>query len=296
MLILTKAALQKCITLIAGKPVIYGKDFSERIKNRHKIFWEALNAEKIRNTIMDASDPMEKWKDVKNWQRKLSNKYNSREFAKKHNCRVAGLYWKGRNYNTIDFDNLPENYVIRPTCGHSLKGVFLIKNSVNLMDGKKYAKEEIKTDLAEALNKNKKLMFLIEEFVRTEDGEYKIPDDFKFYMFDGQIGCIQVINRTNNTKGFTTWYDEKWNLLQNLTTNYPDGKEQRMPACFNEMIECSRRLSKSYNIFTRIDFYATDKGAVFGEFTPTPALGLGFTPEGNKLLTAYWDKYCHGRI
>ena len=105
--------------------------------------------------------------------------------------------------------------------------------------------------------------YLIEEFVRTENGEYKIHDDFKFYMFDGQIGFIQVINRNNNTIEYTSWYDENWNLLSNLTTNYSDGKEQPIPKCLPDMIECSKKLSKSYKIFTRIDFYATDKGCVF---------------------------------
>ncbi len=293
---LTKALLVKYITALTGKEVKFDYDFSERIKNRHKIFWEVPDAEKIKNTIMDAGDPIEKWEDVKNWQRKLSNKYNSREFAKKHNCRVAELYWKGRDYNSIDFDNLPQNYVIRPTNGHSLNMVFLIKNAINLMDGKKYSKEDIKEVMAKALKQNKKLEFLIEEFIRTENGEYKIPDDFKFYMFDGQIGCIQVINRLNNTTGYTSWYDENWNLLPNLTTNYPEGKEQPIPKCLPEMIEYSRELSKSYKIFIRIDFYATDKGVVFGEFTPTPGLGLNFTHEGKKLLTDYWDKFCYGMI
>jgi hypothetical protein len=239
---------------------------------------------------------MEKWEDVENWQRKLSNKYNSREFAKKHNCRVAELYWKGREYNRIDFDSLPNNFVIRPTIGHSLKSVFLMTESVNLMDGKRYSRDEIKQVLREALCANEKLEFLIEEFVRTEDGEYKIPDDYKFYMFNGRIGCIQVINRENNVKGSTSWYDENWNLLPNLTTNYPDGKPHPKPRCFLEIVEYAKRLSRTYKIFIRIDFYATDKGVVFGEVTPTPGLGIGFTPLGEKLLTKYWDKYCTGMI
>lgn len=93
------------------------------------------------------------------------------------------LYWRGRDYNCIDFDSLPDNFVIRPTIGHSLNGVFLMNGSVNLMDGKTYLREDIKQVLREALSANEKLEFLIEEFVRTEDGEYKIPDDYKFYMF-----------------------------------------------------------------------------------------------------------------
>ncbi|MEJ7682261.1 MAG: ATP-grasp fold amidoligase family protein [Segetibacter sp.] len=146
----------------------------------------------------------------------------------------------------------------------------MIKNSINLMDGKKYSKEDIKVVLSKALYDDQKIEFLFEEFVRTEDGEYKIPDDYKFYMFNGQIGCIQVINRLSNTTGFTSWYDENWNLLPNLTTNYPEGKVQPIPKCLQEMIDYAGKLSKSYEIFVRVDFYATDKGAVFGEFTPTP--------------------------
>jgi hypothetical protein len=58
--------------------------------------------------------------------------------------------------------------------------------------------------------------------------------------------------------------------MLSLTSNYPLGEVQRPPKCLSEMIEYARRLSKAYEIFCRIDFYATDKGAVFGEFTPTP--------------------------
>lgn len=296
MFILTKATLLTHITALVGNLLIPSKGFSQRVKKRNRIFWKSSDAVIVRNTIMNANDTMEKWKDVKNWQRKLSNKYNSREFARKHGCRVPELYWKGNNYTAIDFDNLPEHYVIRPTKGHSLKLVFLIKNSINLMDGKKYSKEDIKVVLSKALYDDQKIEFLFEEFVRTEDGEYKIPDDYKFYMFNGQIGCIQVINRLSNTTGFTSWYDENWNLLPNLTTNYPEGKVQPIPKCLQEMIDYAGKLSKSYEIFVRVDFYATDKGAVFGEFTPTPGLGNGFTADGEKLLTEYWEKFCYGRI
>jgi len=272
------------------------EDFSERIKRRHTTFWKTPNAEKVRNTIMNANDSIEKWQDVKNWQRKLSNKYNSREFAAKYNCKVAELYWKGRDNNNIHFTNIPMQYVIRPTIGHSSGLVFLIDNSLNLMDGKTYQPQEIKEILGKALQENSHLEFLIEEFVRNEKGEYKIPDDYKFYMFNGQISSIQVINRFGRSKGLNTWYDENWNEMISITSNYERGQVQQAPLCLPEMIAYAKKLSVEYKIFARIDFYATDKGAVFGEFTPTPALGKGFTPEGNKLLSKYWDKYCNGLI
>jgi len=171
-----KDQVRKYIKILAGKPDETDGEFSERIKKRHKTFWKDPNAETVRNTIMNAGDPMEEWRNVKNWQRKLSNKYNSREFAKMHNCKVPDLHWKGRDYNTIEFDKLPENYVIRPTSGHSSGLVFLMDKGVNIMGGKSYSREDIKAVLSKALDQDIKLQFLVEEFLRTEAGEYKIPN------------------------------------------------------------------------------------------------------------------------
>lgn len=62
------------------------------------------------------------------------------------------------------------------------------------------------------------------------------------------------------------------------------------------MVQLAKQLSKTYQLFVRVDFYATDKGAVFGEFSLTPHLGKNFTPYGEKLLTSYRDKYCNGMV
>jgi hypothetical protein len=245
---------------------------------------------------MKATDPLEKWQEGTHWQRKLSNKYNSREFAKKFGCRVAELYWHGRDYSSIPFDQLPAAYVIRPTIGYSSGLVFLMKDSVNLMDKRPYTPAELTSIMAAALEKNPYLEFLIEEFVKTEAGETKIPDDYKFYIFNGEIAAIQVINRLSPSKGLTTCYDAYWNQISNVNTYYPQGPTQQPPACLPELIQQAKTLSKAYGIFARIDFYATDKGSVFGEFTPTPFRGLGFTPKADKFLVKYWDTYCLNSI
>ncbi|MDB4920199.1 MAG: hypothetical protein JWQ54_2182 [Mucilaginibacter sp.] len=83
-----------------------GSDYSKRIKFRHAGFWQDPNAEVVRNTILSAQDPLPVWQDVENWQRKLSNKFNAREFAKMHGCKVAGLLWRGRDTENIDFNSL----------------------------------------------------------------------------------------------------------------------------------------------------------------------------------------------
>lgn len=273
------------------------RPFARRINQRHNTFWRSSDAEKVRNIAMSADDPPTKWKDGRHWQRKLSNKYNAKQFAELYGCKVSELFWKGRNASAINFNKLPPYYVIRPTIGHSCNLVFLMANSVNLMDRKTYSSQEIKSILSEALNENPHLEFLIEEFVRTESGEYAIPDDYKIYMFNGEVAIIEVINRSSPAKGTLSCYDKNWQMMANTATfKFAQAAYQPPPKCLVEMIEQAKRLSKAYEIFVRIDFYATDKGAVFGEFTPTPGAARFLTEETEKIFIDYWDTFCKGRI
>jgi hypothetical protein len=270
--------------------------FPARIRKRHKIFWSDPEAETIRNTLMDQSVPINQWQDVPNWQRKLSNKFNAREFAKLNGCQVPDLYWKGRNIDEVDFDSLPAYYVIRPTIGHSSKNVFVMDNGLNLFDQKLYTPELIRAQLKESISKHPKLEFLFEEFVRTEDGRYAIPNDYKFLCFNGEVASIVVIDRVSPKMGYSHFYDENWNRMKKLHYRYPGKEDLIKPECFDRMLTQAKHLSKAYGIFIRLDFYATNKGPVFGEFTPTPGMGKNFTPYGKNLLLNYWDKHCPGLI
>ena len=271
-------------------------EFAKRIKHRHNIFWNAADAETVRNTPMHAHNLIEEWQSAAHWQRKLSNKYNARLFAQMHGCRVAELYWTGRDLSHLDFGSLPEQFVIRPTIGHSCNLVFLMDNKMNHMDMRFYTEGELRKIMATALSKNPHQRFLIEEFVRSEQGEYKIPVDYKMSLFNGELAVINVINRMSPKLGLSSSYDENWNMIEDIGRLYQQSPYQEPPACLDEMIGFAKKLSKIYKIFVRIDFYATDKGAIFGEFTPTPGRGKGFTHKADKMLLSYWDKYCQEMI
>src|SRR5688500_374190 len=118
-------------------------EFAQRIRHRNKIFWESRDTEIVRSTIMDSYDPVIKWKNVENWQRKLDNKYNAKEFAKLHDCKVPETFWRGRDLSKIDFDKLPQQYVIKPTIGYTCNLVFLFDSSINLFDNRKYSYEAL---------------------------------------------------------------------------------------------------------------------------------------------------------
>jgi len=292
---------QKTLKSVA-KTIIYtllnrgNGEFSKRIKHRNKEFWGSPEGKVLKKTQINATDPLAKWQEGKYWQRRLSNKHNSMEFAKLYGCRIPGMYWQGKDLDELKAMELPEHYVIRPSIGAASKLVFLMNGSLNLMNKQTYTKDSLIEELNQALVNDPRLEFLVEEFVKTEQGICKIPDDYKFYMFNGEVACIQVINRLSPQKGYTTFYDENWKQMKNLNTHYPKGAYQQPPACLKEMIEDARKLSRAYEIFARIDFYATDKGAVFGEFTPTPFMGDDYTRAGEQMLVNYWNRYCKGMI
>jgi glutathione synthase/RimK-type ligase-like ATP-grasp enzyme len=275
---------------------LFSSKFTKRIRARFDAFYRTP---KVRSTLtrkLNCTDSLEVWQNSPHWQFQLNNKHNSHEFAKLYNCKVPELYWEGRDVQKIKFDLLPESYVIKPNLGYSSKMVFLMQGSRNLFDNKNYSQNEIIEELSNTVAKDPELEFMIEEFAINEKGDSVIPDDYKFYTFNGEIACIQVINRTGRSKGATSFYDENWNQIERVQKDYLDGPKQTAPVCLEQMIENAKKLSKAYKIFVRIDFYATNKGALFGEFTPTPFRGNGFTSFGNKLLLRYWDKYCKGMI
>lgn len=272
-------------------------EFTKRILKRHESFWSGEENSKSKLPLLYCEDPWTKWKQDTNWQRVLGNKGNSREFAIKLGCRVPELYWRGNNYYNIDFERLPEKYVIRPAIGTNSRMVFLIDGNLNLFDGKKYTPKEIISILSDASVGDPNFEFLFEEFLVDEKGEQRILDDYKFYMFNGEVACIRVINRQSPRKGTNRYYNENWELLPTIkNTKYTDGKYQPPPSFLEEMISFARTLSKACEIFIRVDLYATTKGAVFGEFATTPSHGQGYSRSGSRFLMKYWNKHCKGLI
>lgn len=275
---------------------LYNGEFSQRIQRRHHILWR--ETEPLKKLWLTQCHSLDEWRDEILWQRRLSNKLNAKEFVQLHGCKTAMLYWHGRDVDQIDFSALPTQYVIRPTRGSGCTGVFIMRNGLNLFDNKHYSDAEILVLLRACVNEFPNQHILIEEFLQNEAGAYEIPIDYKFFCFNGKIAGISVIKRLGPHTGTCAFFNEHWIPIEPLTLSYPYPYKsgQTKPRCFDEMVEQVKKLSKIYGIFVRIDFYATSKGAVFGEFTPTPGLGKGFTRYAEKLLTSYWDEHCRGQI
>jgi len=273
--------------------------FSDRIRDRHRLWWDApkglaARLHRARDMYVSAhrDDPDPHWHCCARWQLRLSNKLSAREFAVKHGCRVPRLYWSGRFPDRLPLQSLPEHFVIRPTRGHSSKGVYLMAGETELMDGVPLTRAALRRDLRRRFGRVVRAPIMVEEFITDERGAYTIPTDYHCHVFGSRIGAIEVSPRRGRGPfgSLRNFYTEAWEPLPEpmYTSRLPYGGTYDPPACLDEMLHHARVLGTAYGTYVRIDFYASRAGCVFGEFSPTPAKGDFFSPFADTYFERIW--------
>lgn len=184
----------------------------------------------------------------------------------------------------IDWDSLPNQFVLKTTHGGGSGGVVVCKDKIT------FDKQHAITKLTNSLNsdiywnyrewpyKNVQKRIIAEQYMEDEDNIDL--SDYKFYCFNGEPKYCQVV-RDRNTKETIDFYDMQWNHMSFVGLNpfVSNGKTAIIkPTSFDSMIEICRKLSKNIP-FVRIDLYIIKDSIYFGEITFFPHSGLGrFSP------------------
>ena len=243
-----------------------------------------------RNIVENFSDnPYDFIKYINNWNKRFKNltyngmthydicqdKYNSYLYCNELGVPTPDLYFYG-DINDVNFNELPDSYVIKSTRGAGSKLVFPIKNGINQFSNA--------TDIQDIINKLQNKKCIIEEFIKNKNNKYDIPDDYKIFCFNGHPEFILKVRGKGNDHNNISkkFYDVNWNVLPYLLDNYKEDIYTNKSPLFEQMLEYSKRLSKIFGVI-RVDFYITDKGVVFGEFTPHPYGGCCFNAGKNYL-------------
>ena len=193
-------------------------------------------------------------------------------------------------FEEIDFDALPEQFVLK--CTHDSGGLVICKDKskLDLEQAKRKITNSLHTNYywhgREWPYKNVKPRIIAEKYMVDESGvELK---DYKIFNFGGQPKLIQVdFNRfVKHTKNI---YDTEWNYL-NVAINYPTDPTVaiKKPECLNKMLEMAKELSADIP-FLRTDFYVVNEKIYFGELTFSPGSGfMRITPESFDLEMGSW--------
>jgi len=209
---------------------------------------------------------------------------------------VVPLLGAYHNVNDIDFDSLPNKFVMKANEGWGSDEVILVE------DKRKYHIDHLKALAASWLypwssyyynnmcitdEKPERPLVVFEELLEHDGG--KFLDDYKFYCCNGKVKFMLVIKERGSADQTRTFLDANWNVLPVRRAGKFSATAPEKPKNFEKMIELAEILCKEFP-FVRIDFYNLDGRIYVGEMTFTPGLFLRFEPmEWDFKLGEYLD-------
>ena len=186
-------------------------------------------------------------------------------------------------FEDIDFNILPEQFVLKTTHGGGSGGVVICNNkqTFNIDAAKEKLNHSLKTDIYKYLRewpyKNVEKRIIAEQYMQdTDSDELK---DYKFFCFNGKVQFFKIdFDRFEGHRA--NYYDNKGKILtlREVDLLPPVPGKVKVPDNLNEMIKIVEILSEGIP-FIRIDLYDINRRIYFGEMTFFPASGLGkFSP------------------
>ncbi len=192
------------------------------------------------------------------------------------------------HYDDIDFDQLPDKFVLK--CNHDQGSVIIVRDKASLDHA--FARNKLEKALKrnfyyvgrEWSYKSIPRKIIAERYIGGLQGNGALID-YKLFFFSGECKAILAVNNRFGAHGFElTYYDTDWNRLP-----FTKGKDKTFypsiekPKQLEQMLRLGATLAKKYP-HVRMDFYIANDHIYFGEYTFYPSAGfLNFNPEA-------WDK------
>src|SRR5690625_2545114 len=220
----------------------------------------------------------------------LYPKPQARKFALSHVIRVPKIYGMWRRLEDIPWEVLPARFVIKSSHGGGGISVFPVgrrgQNYYDFITSRTITADQMIKELR--LKHRAEATYFAEELLTRPDGNaHKLPDDIKVFCFYGEIGFIEVRaedgSRNPDSRPRARFYLPTGAEVRSLPRPLMSmGRDLSPVSDLDYVLEAASKLSRSImRPFARIDFFSTNRGAVFGEITQNP----GHTP----LLVTNWD-------
>ena len=189
-----------------------------------------------------------------------------------------GIY---NTFDEIDFDKLPNKFVIK--CTHDSGSTIVCKNKKNfdIKKARKKINEALKYNYYYAGRewpyKNVKPRIIIDDYMEDNTNHELI--DYKIYAFNGKCDYVMAcFDRFNGGTKFI-YFDRNWNIKREFSKDglkYGENIKLPKPKNLDKMFEYAEKLSKEIP-FVRVDFYEANGKMYFGELTFYPSSGFDNT-------------------
>lgn len=191
---------------------------------------------------------------------------------------------------TIPFDELPKQFVVKPTHGSGWIQIVRDKSRLDRDALIKTCNDWLSQNFYKATRewayKDIEPKIIVEQFI--DEGTGEAPLDYKFFVFDGVVELVQVnVDRFKEHR--VGHYTPNWDKIY-IRSDYDDvEREIPPPPHLAEMLTVAETLGKEWD-FIRVDLYDTPDKFYFGELTATPGCAMvGFRPpEFDEYLGSRW--------
>lgn len=191
-------------------------------------------------------------------------KYVAEKIGEEYLIPLLGVW---DNAKEINFDTLPDQFVLK--CNHDSGGIVICKdkNSINYQEVVQFLNKRLKRNFYWAARewpyKNIERKIIAEQYMVDESG-YELKD-YKFFCFDGKCKAIFIATDRGVDTRFD-FFDTSFNHLPIKNGHENATREILKPSSWDKMIELAEKLSEGIPQ-VRVDLYDVLGKIYFGEMT-----------------------------
>lgn len=206
---------------------------------------------------------------------------------------IVGIY---DSYKQINFDSLPDKFVIKATHACGFNYICLNKEQIDHRALKKQINKWLSTNYGKKTVELHygpiKPQLIIEHYIGIKN---HLPTEYKIHVFNGVAKYLYVVtNRGKDIRYNNLLID--WSPFDGAQFNHWSKSEitPQKPINFEEMVKISELIAAKFP-FCRVDLYSVNNKIYFGEMTFTPAKGtLVFDDDNADYIIGKWldiDKF-----
>ncbi len=181
---------------------------------------------------------------------------------------IYGVFDK---FDDIDFDKLPDKFVMKCSHACAFNYICLDKKEINYAELKgkfdKWLKIDYGKKIVEPHYSRIKPQIIIEQWI----GDF--PTEYKIHVFNGEAKYMYVVTGRTRDIRYNNYYID-WTPFDGAQFNgwKKTDYELSIPDNFSDMVKIAEKLAKPYPL-VRVDLYDINGKIYFGEMTFTPAKG-----------------------
>ncbi len=266
-------------TLLCGYSKVFGMDAAKKFDTRFR-FGRKLNlkepkslADKVTYIELHEQSPLAST---------CTDKYAVREYVSSKGLEdilvpLAGGPWE--NAAEIDFDALPDDFVIKATHGCKMNYLVPNKSELDQEDCRKTADGWLKVTYGTYSMEPHYAKIKPRLYAERYLGDMSGLTDYKFHCLNGKPMFVLALTDRKvipNAPMQVTMdlFDMEWKPIDDAIVGFGDEKagcgNVPKPECFEKMCEVAEILSADFK-FVRVDLYEKDGKVLFGELTFSPA-------------------------